>query len=563
MILHALNHYYERLRDDPDIDIPLLGFGNQKIHFALVLDKSGKLLQVRDIREMGKNGKPVPTLLTVPTRSKRRTSGLEANFLWDNTAYALGADAEGEKTESKFSTFRALHRTIAEGTTDEGIQSIVRFLDGWDPAHARSLDHWEEMAGKNIVFQLDGETRYIHDRPAAQQAWTDTDAEEEEVKLTCLMCGEVRPVARLHPPILGFQSTGISIASFNRSAFESYNKEQNFNSPMSHEAAFNYTTALNHLLRFESRQRIRVGDTTVVFWTERASPIEAFMGVILDPREDAGDLSEVRLLLEAARDGTKLPDIGDKDMNFYILGLSPNMARLSVRFWHVSTVEDITRRVGEHFRDLSIVRGPKDPQFPALWQLLRETAPQGKMDNVPPLLAGTLMRAILGGTAYPHSLLSLIIGRIRADHTINYIRAAMIKAYLNRIYRLAQSQKEVTMSLDRESTNIPYRLGRLFAVLEKAQKDAIPGANATIKDRYYGSASATPSVVFPQLLRMAQHHVQKAEYGSRTDKMIEEVMEGIVSFPAHLLLDDQGMFAIGYYHQRQAFYTKQKNVKEE
>ncbi len=286
------------------------------------------------------------------------------------------------------------------------------------------------------------------------------------------------------------------------------------------------------------------------------------MGVILDPRDDAGDLASVRLFLEAARDGKQLPGIEDPELQFFILGLSPNASRLSVRFRHVSTVGDISSKIGQHFRDLAIVRSERDPEFPGMWQLLKETAVQGRTENIPPLLAGAMMRSVLTGTAYPQSLLSALIGRIRADQALNYMRAAMIKACLNRKRRIHFNLKEVSMSLDRESTSIAYRLGRLFAVLEKAQKDAIPGANTTINDRFYGSASATPSVVFPQLLRLAQHHLQKAEYGGRTDKMIEEIMQGIEKFPTHLSLDDQGMFAVGYYHQRQAFYTKSENKKE-
>jgi len=166
------------------------------------------------------------------------------------------------------------------------------------------------------------------------------------------------------------------------------------------------------------------------------------------------------------------------------------------------------------------------------------------------------MRSILTGSAYPQSLLTAIITRIRADQTINYLRAAMIKAYLCRQFRNNSISKEVSMALDKDSTNIAYNLGRLFAVLEKSQKDAIPGANTTIKDRYYGAASATPRTVFPQLLRLAQHHIQKAEYGRRNDGLIEEIMQGIQEFPAHLRLDEQGLFAIGYYHQRQAFFAK-------
>ena len=274
------------------------------------------------------------------------------------------------------------------------------------------------------------------------------------------------------------------------------------------------------------------------------------MGMVLNPQDDAGEIKEVRDFLEAVRDGKNLPEI-DSEIGFYILGLSPNASRLSVRFWHVSTVGDISEKIGQHFRDLSIVKQyENEPAFPGMWQLIS------------PILAGAVVRAILTGAEYPRNLLSSVIGRIRADQTINYLRAAIIKACINRKKRITNNGQEVSMSLDKESTNIAYRLGRLFAILEKAQRDAIPGANATIKDRYYSSASATPSVVFPQLLRLAQHHIQKAEYGGRSDKMIEEVMQDINAFPSHLSLDDQGMFAIGYYHQRNALFTKSENHKE-
>jgi CRISPR-associated protein Csd1 len=232
-------------------------------------------------------------------------------------------------------------------------------------------------------------------------------------------------------------------------------------------------------------------------------------------------------------------------------------------------VGDISEKIGQHFRDLSIVKQyENDPAFPGIRQILLETFINHKSktktnwDHLKPLLTGSIMRSILTGADYPRSLLSSVIGRIRADQTINYLRAAIIKACLNRKKRITNNGQEVSMSLDKESTNIAYRLGRLFAILEKAQRDAIPGANATIKDRYSGSASTTPRVVFPQLLRLAQHHIQKAEHGVRLDKMIEEVMQGINTFPAHLSLDEQGVFYIGYYHQRNALFTKTENQRE-
>lgn len=567
MILHALNQYYERLKADDQTDIPLFGFGNQKIHFALVIDKNGKLVQVRDLREKIEN-KSIPVSLIVPQIGKKRSVDIEPNFMWDNTGYVLGRDAKEKEDRALmyFEAFKKLHHEIDLTTQDQGIKAVIQFLDSWQPENAPKLDYWKEMAGANLVFQIDGERRYIHDYPMVKNAWIRHLVEEEpEMVALCLVNGEISPIALLHQAIKGVQGAqqaGAGIVSFNKDAFKSYGKEQNFNAPIGECTAFAYTTALNHLLRFESRQRIRIGDATTVFWTERASPIEGFMGMILNPKDDDADLADVRLFLEAARDGKQLPCIDDPGLQFFILGLSPNASRLSVRFWHTSTIGDSSSKIGQHFRDLAIIRSERDPEFPGMWQLLRETATQGKTENIPPLLAGVLMRSILTGTAYPQSLLSTIIGRIRADKTINYPRAAMIKACLNRKHRIYHNKEEVKMSLDKESINIAYRLGRLFAVLEKAQKDAIPGANTTIKDRYYGSASATPNIVFPQLLRSAQHHIQKAEYGWHSDKLIEDIICGIQEFPAHLSLDDQGLFAIGYYHQRQAFFTKPEKEKE-
>lgn len=570
MILQALNSYYQRLRDNPDMNMPLPGFGKQKIHFCMVIDMKGKLVQIKDLQEMP-GRKLIPVELLVTQIDKKRSVDIEPNFTWDNTGYVLGMDNKGkpERSLECFKSFKELHHNVGDHIEDDGMKAILKFLDSWKPEKAPELEKWGGMAGKNLVFQLDGDRCYIHDRPAVQAAWSQYSAKKnKDIIGTCLVSGEIAPIARLHPPIKGVrgrgaQTSGAGIVSFNLDAFESYGKTQNYNAPISETAAFTYTTVLNHLLRFDSRQKVQIGDVTTVFWTERESPIEGFMGVILNPTDEGGDLLNIRLFLEAARGGKMYSELGDPDIKFYILGLSPNISRLSVRFWHVSTVGDMAEKIGQHFRDLAIVKQyENNPEFPGMWHLLRQTAVQGKTENIPPLLSGALMRSILTGLVYPQVLLAIVIGRIRADQDINYLRAAIIKACLVRKFRLNRTEKEVKMALDKESTNIAYRLGRLFAILEKTQQDAIPGANTTIKDRYYGSASATPRVVFPQLLRLAQHHIQKAEYGKWNDKMIEEVVKDISVFPAHLSLDDQGMFAIGYYHQRQAFFTKSKDEKE-
>jgi len=569
MILQALAAYYHRLADEPDSSIPPFGYAEQKVHFALVLDKSGNLVQVQDLRDGTK--KIEGRLLHLPI-GKKRAVDIAPNFLWDNSSYVLGFDEKGKpaRTIKCFEAFRELISEIGSEIEDEGIKAVSAFLAAWNPAHTSNLACASELSSANLVFRLDGELSFIHEREAVRKIWlSHIEKTASEQIRKCLVCGEEKPISRLHPAIkgvFGANTTGAAIVSFNLDAFTSYGKDQNFNAPVSEQRAFAYTTALNHLLSKESRQKIRIGDAATVFWTEKPSPIEGIFGFVIDPpAEDEGLTAEIRLMLEAVRDG-KLPRDVDPKNGFFLLGLSPNAARLSVRFYHESTVGDAVEKVGQHFRDLSIIQQyPSDPLHPGMWRLLRQTAVQEKSENIPPLLAGAFMRAVMNGGLYPQNLLSAVLNRIRAGGDVSYFRAAMIKAVLVRKFRITKIiPMEVGMALNEEATQVAYRLGRLFAVLEQAQKDAVPGANATIKDRFYGSASATPGKVFPLLLRLAQHHISKAEYGWARDKKIEEIISAINDFPAFLSLEDQGLFALGYYHQRQAFFTKsEKNDKKE
>lgn len=580
MILQVLNDYYQRLSADPSVDVPEPGFAPQKISFCLVLDRQGEMVQVRDLREtQGK--RKYPHIMVVPSLGKKKASGIEANFLWETTSYVLGAVQDDGKDDEKkkekkrkralecWKAFKTLQHKLGDDIEDDGMAALLAFLDAWNPDKAKDLADWEEMAGTNLVFQLDGELNYLHERKALRDRWLFYKQQESGAGAMCLVTGHHAPVARLHPAIKGVrgaQTSGASLISFNLDAFTSYGKKQNFNAPVSETAAFAYTTALNHLLAQNSRQKVRIGDTTTVFWTEKPSRVEDLLADLFEGKwekennqaEDAGLKRDLRLFLEAVRDGKQVPDI-DPSVPFYILGLAPNASRLAVRFWQVSTVGQMQKRIGRHFQDLAIERSfASEPEFPGIRQLLIETAVQHKTDNINPALAGSFMRSILTGSPYPQSLLAAVIGRIRADQTINYLRAAMIKACLVRKIRISnQQQMEVTMTLNKESTNPAYCLGRLFAILEKAQRDALgQKINATIRDRYYGAASTTPASVFPILLRLGQHYIQKAEYGYVNDRMIEEVMCNIERFPAHLSLDEQGLFALGYYHQRQDFYKK-------
>ncbi len=568
MILQALSEEYERLKNNPEEEIPLRGFSREKVYFSLILDKRGTLLQVEDLR----NEKKMAKTLIVPEVVKRSVN-ITANFMCDSTGYVLGCDNKEnpERAMETFEAFKKLHHSIGDGINDDGMKAVLMFLDSWKPEileHSICWPVWAELAGMKIVFRLDGERSYVHESAAVKKAWLEYyNTKRSEYSAFCLVSGNKEPIARLHNSIKGIkdaQSTGADIVSCNLDAFKSYKKEQSFNSPISEEAMFNYTTALNYMLRKESRQKIQIGDATTVFWAEGNTPITGFLKDILDPRENTPDLSNLRLFLEAIREG-KRPELADtENLKFYILGLAPNAKRLSVRFWRISTVEEMSRKIGQHFKDLQIQREfNNDSEFPSLWKLLHKTAVQEKTENISPLLAGSFMRSIITGSVYPRTILTATIERIRAEQEVGYYRAALIKAYLNRNLRIQNKQtKEVTVSLDKEQKDVGYLLGRLFAALEKAQKDALPSANTTIKDRFYGSASATPSVVFPQLLRLAQHHIQKSEYGRNTERFIEEIVANVQAFPSHLGLEEQGMFALGYYHQKPEFYKKSETKME-
>lgn len=560
MIIQALADYCDR-KTQTEVDWPPYAFSREKIHFALIINPVGKLIQVQDLRTEEKDGKE----LLVPRAFKRAGKNVIPNFLWDNTGYVLGNDQKEKpkNAEETFKAFQKFHVQLLSETTDSRLKAVELFLEKWHPRMVEEFSNWDDIAGKNLVFQLDGEREFVHQREEAKRLWlkyyeSKVVASFEEAM--CLVSGDKNRIPNTHASIkrvLGAQSSGAAIISFNLDSFESYGKKQNLNAPVSERIEFSYTTALNELLRRNSRQHVQIGDATTVFWAQSETPVVSFLKDILDPRDDGSANTDLRQFLEAVREGKMPGYIKAGTEKFYILGLSPNASRLAVRFWYVSTVEELSQMIGQHFNDMRIVKSyENESEFPGMWQLLREMAVRKDIKNLSPLLAGAVMRSILTGAAYPQALLSSVVGRIRADQEINYYRAALIKACIVRAARSRNIKREVSMGWNKDEKNIAYRLGGLFAVLEKAQKDAVPGANSTIKDRFYGSASATPSVVFPQLMRLAQHHIQKSDYGVNIEKSIEEILGDIQKFPTHLSLEDQGFFAIGYYHKKQDFFKK-------
>jgi len=615
MILASLARYYRRLAakndDMGNPKVPPYGFSEEKIGWILVLDTEGRLKTV--VPNLTADKKPQPKLMSVP-RPEKRTSGIKPNFLWDKTAYALGVEANKNKAEAKekpftssektFDAFKQYHLDLLQNSDDEGLQALCRFLQNWQPAHFATENLPAEMLDANIAFSLEKPTALIHKREAAQTLWAGCLKSDEALEGLCLISGDTAPIARLHPAIKGVfggQSSGGSIISFNKEAFASFGKEQGANAPVSEQSAFAYTTALNYLLRPENGHsliigldRIRaalrvakkqnesqdfdkrpsIGNTSTVFWAEAddsatAQAAEGFFAQVFTPPDDEQESAKIFNVLEKIGKGRPLQEIAPElspNTRFYILGLAPNAARISVRFWLDTTFGQLAKNLAQHWQDLALEPCAwKTP--PSIWRLLLQTAVLSKSENISPVLAGEMTRAVICGTPYPLSLLSQLITRIRADGDVNALRVAMMKAVLERRFRKGFIEEGVPMSLNNESTNRAYLLGRLFAVLERIQYQALGELNAGIADRYYGSASAVPFSVFPRLLSGAKHHLSrlrkdKAGMAVNLDKDLGEIIAKLPeTFPRHLSIDEQGRFAIGYYHQKQSYFAKKETAE--
>lgn len=578
MILHSLNELYDRLSSEDDYMIAPPGYSLQKISFRVVLHSDGRLAAIEDIRTV-KGSRKIAKQLTVPGSAKPPGSALNPCAFWDNTAYMLGYkpdDPNPKRTFQSFNAFREKQKQIQSEVQSPSLAAVCTFLDNWNPEEAVSFPVLEEVSTGFGVFQILGHAEYVHEMPEVL-AWWDAQQRPSTGEIgNCLITGEVAQIARTHQKVkgvIGAQGAGAAIVSFNETAYESYGRRQSTNAPVSELAAFRYTTSLNALLDgpMRDRHRVSLGDTTVAFWTERPTFTESIFAPFISEgssavnnpaSQDEATRAKLEAFLDAIRAGRERYAELEEDpeqTGFFILGLAPNAARISVRFFHSGKLANLLDNLRRHFADIRTTPQPptgsrrEDPEFPPLWMLLRQTARDSK--EIPPVLAGPLLRAVVTGARYPDALFSAVIRRIRADHTVNYPRACVIKGHLVRNLNL-----EVSMSLDTTRTDPAYRLGRLFAALEKTQADALGSVGASIRDRFYGAASATPQSVFPRLLRTYQHHLGKLERGRKTnrERLVQEILDPLGAFPAHLNLADQGLFAIGYYHQTRDFYTKKR-----
>lgn len=589
MILQALTAYYEQLLRQGKISAP--GWDDTfKVSYELRLNDAGQLLEVVPLSVpvmRGKKSVLAPREMRVPTHVKR-SSGVAANFLCDNCTYLLGADEKGkpDRAGQCFEACSRLHHTLLDGVEVPAAKAILAYFDHWDPAQAAAhpllAPIWKELTGNaNLIFGYEAadHSHVLATEVAEIQTTWQTHygaADDEGDAVQCLITGQNAPPALVHPSIKGVQgaqSSGAALVSFNAPAFCSYGHEQGENAPVSEYAAFAYTTALNLLIADRNHCQ-HVGDTTIVCWAENAEPAyQDAMSMFLFGDDDAGGLqdSDVQAALKRLAAGQTISLQGtdlSPDQHFYVLGLAPNAARISVRFFLRDTFGAFARNLQAHADALEIVR-PANDRFPTLplWALVNETTrvSPGQKPKPSPQLAGDLLRAVLTGGRYPATLLNGVTMRIRAEQNVTRGRAAILKAYYLRNDPDNDSNKEVfTVSLN-ASTNLPYVLGRLFSVLEAVQSAANPGINTTIRDRYFNSACATPAMVFPTLLKLAQKHLQKLPEGRAVhfNRQITELMDFVpeTGFPARLSLPDQGKFEIGYYHQTQKRFAK-KNEEE-
>lgn len=587
MILQALTKYYDTLCAQGKLSPP--GWDNAfKVSFALELNDDGTLFDVVDKRQFVPRGKKevlVPAAMTVPARVVGRT-GLKSisNFLADNASYLLGINSneKPERAKQCFAAAAQLHHALLDGVDSPAARAILAFFDRWDPDKAAENPliqaNWDELTGSaNLIFTYEMEP--VTEDPTIRAAWqTHYDsADPDAVQAQCLITGEMGPIARIHPMLKGIpgaQSSGAALVSFNTPALYSYGHEQNFNAPVSEHAAFAYTTALNTLLADREHRQVIGDTTTVVCWAEHGG--SAYQSALFAATGAADAVSETDLwdMLDriahgrsADWDGSRL----DPNEHFYVLGLAPSAARLSVRFFQRDTFGGFMGHIRQHYEDIAIARPAYDKwEHLSLSRLLSETVNQNLANkSLSPQTISNVMRAILTGTPYPATLLNGAELRIRAERQITRGRAAILKGYYLRQKNIPFPREVLTMNGNSNSTNIPYTLGRLFCVFEQIQAAANPNLNATIRDKYFNSASATPSVIFPLLGNLAQKHLRvirrtKPGQAVNLDKKLSELSAVIgQDFPTRLTLPEQGAFQLGYYFENQARYAKSDKTKEE
>lgn len=556
MFLHALTQLYDRLAADPESGVAAYGYSRQQIAFVVVVNPDGTLHGVQDARVEDPKGKARNRPIVVCGNAKPTGAGINPCFLWDNAAYTLGYkpdDPKPERTQESFEAFRERHLALEAEIEDDGFQAVCRFLESWRPEEAESQPVLKDLANGFGIFQIRGQTQYVHQAEAVRRWWETqiTAAGGGATVGACSITGVTGPLARLHEPkikgVYGGQSSGGTLVSFNFDATESYGKEQGLNAPVSELAAFKYCTALNWLLDPSRGRRLSIGDTSVVYWAAEPAPLEGWFAQVLNPStaaEDDETRGELADRLQRISRGELPAEWGDAKVPFYVLGLSPNAARISVRFWLQSTLGEMLENLGRHYRDLEIAGLTSAPSpYRLTCELVRDPK------DLPPSLAGDLVSAILRGHAYPQTILAAVVRRLRAEGEISPVRAGILRAFLSR-----NRGVEMDSYLNQEHPDPAYHCGRLFAVVAFAQARALGSINAGVVRRTMGSVMASPGLMLGRLQRNAEiGHIPKLD---RLGDYVHDELRAINvrlrdGLPNHLSGAEQAIFALGFYQQSQ------------
>lgn len=603
MILQALKSYYDRANLAPP------GWEYKEIPFVIVLGREGNFVRLEN-RTSDENRRGKPILVPQSEIRSGKNAWQKPNLLWDHYGFILGQPKRKpngeldpldspEKAGKQLSAFIARINTLASSFPDfAGLTAVRQFYQRSDYGKVLSDPVSNELfkiPGANLTFVLVDQVEpvlheewvstYLNSATAQTDSENVEDGSDDETAIgICLVTGEKRTIARLHPKTKGVCDKPAALSAANTGAIpavSSYGKEQGYNFPIGKPTVFAYTTALNHLLARDSRQRVQVGDATTVFWAEEAHDLEtALPDLFGEPPKDDPDrgTGALKVLYQAVQSGKFVK--GEANTRFHVLGLAPNAARIAIRFWETAPAHELAQRIARHFDDIKITRAPHDPEHLSLSALLKASS-RRKSDgthDIPPSLGGEVMRAILEDLPYPPQLLNLVLQRCRAEQAkknertgkaiqnVSYARVAVIKAYLNQLIRSrTRPEKEITVSLDLSNDQPGYRLGRLFAVFERMQEAASERElNKTIRDSYFGAAMSTPRSVFQRLIRLNQHHLRdikrrRPKSAGYFDSLLREINWCLIpatAFPSIFRLAEQGSFALGYYHQRQAFFTK-------
>ena len=590
MILKELAEYYNLLLDEGKVGKE--GWTEEKVSYAVTIDYDGQVKSIFSIEKKEKRGKKevlVAAKRMVPVHGVRSGKTPKPYFLCDTAKYILGiwTPSGNEETDKKnkkqaqdyFQASALVHKEILKGSESKFAPGICRFFETWD--FEQNKDNfpasWKDIEKSNVIFRFFEDAKEVLEDEEIKDIWDSYNKNSNdgnENRARCLVSGKLAPVARLHPQFRGIQGanpSGAMLVSFNGPAFESYGKEQGDNAPVSQDIANAYGQALNYLLSDKTHNR-QIGDATTVFWAKTKKNENGyvdFMSQLLDGADENEEDKLLTVMSHIARgEQTGYMEMElDPEAPFYILGLSPSVARISIRFFYGNTFGKLVSNIQSHYKRLEIESPDyKKKKFPGIRELLYETVnKKSTQKQSPPILSGALMRAVLENRPYPAGIYNNIMLRIHAERSLNRNKAAFIKAY---IIKNCTDKKEAvdTMKLNEDTEYVPYVLGRLFEILEEIQVQAI--GKETVKDRYFNSASTTPSVVFPQMLRLANSHLAVLRRDKKGMQIyLEKNLSGLCNkihsnFPKYLSLEDQGIFMLGYYHQQQKRYEKKENKTE-